>query len=287
LRSGHDAASPGAYAKPYLTVAQQIARLTSRGLSVPDIAKAEEYLSRLGYYRLSAYWYPFGETAPATIPTSTSLTDTFKQGASFGTAVELYAFDKGLRLQLLDALERIEIAIRTQIALQLGQYDPWAHRIPAFLDRRFAQIPARSGQTFHAEWLRKLDEKAASSKEEYAVHFRQKYSSSPMPIWIAVELLEFGPLSFLLSGLRGRDQSAIAHNLGVPRPQLLTSWVRALTFVRNVCAHHARLWNRPLIDQPKLSMVGEIAVLDHLASIPYGNKRVYSACAVIRYLLMG
>lgn len=107
-----------------------------------------------------------------------------------------------------------------------------------------------------------------------------------MPIWIAVELLDFGPLSFMLSGLRRRDQGDIAQKLGVPRPALLTSWVRSLTFVRNVCAHHARLWNRPLIDQPKLPIMGEIPHLDHVATSPYGNLRIYSACAIARYLLM-
>lgn len=275
------------YGKPYLSVPQQLALLSTRGMVVPDQAKAEEYLTRIGYYRLSAYWYPFRDSASGpTLGSPPQITDKFKPDSSFKVAVDLYAFDKALRLQLLDVLERIEIAIRTLIALQIGQYDPWAHRVPELLDARFAQRPQRSGQTIHAEWLRKLDEKAASSKEEFANHFRQKYSASAMPIWIAVELLDFGPLSFLLSGLRRRDQWDIAQKLGVPRPALLTSWIRSLSFVRNVCAHHARLWNRPLVDQPKLPSNGEIPLLDHVATSPYGNLRIYSACAIARYLLM-
>jgi abortive infection bacteriophage resistance protein len=275
--------SAGSYTKPYLSVSRQIALLRARGLDVPDDPKAEEYLSRIGYYRLSAYWYPF-RAAP--VDSSSQLSDTFKAGSSFKTAVDLYAFDKALRLQLLDALERIEIAIRTFIALQIGKHDPWAHRIPSLLHPRFAYQLQRSGRTLHADWLQKLDDKAASSKEEFADHFRRKYPRSPMPVWIAVELLDFGPLSHLLSGLRGRDQGEIAVKLGVSRANLLVSWVRSLAFVRNVCAHHARLWNRPLIEQPRLPAPGEIPLLEHLATSPYVNRRVYSALAVARYLLL-
>ncbi|MCB1498035.1 MAG: Abi family protein [Bauldia sp.] len=245
-------------------------------MSVPDQGKAAEYLSRIGYYRLSAYWYLFRESERGSPP---RFLDQFKPNSSFKVAVELYAFDKALRLQSLDVLERIEVAIRTPIALQIGQYDPWAHRSAQYLDRRFIQH-------HHADWLRKLDEKATDSKEEFAEHLRRRYSPSPMPIWIAVELLDFGPLSFLLSGLRRRDQTEIALKLNVPRPELLVSWIRALALVRNICAHHARLWNRPLVFQPKLPQAGEIPLLDHLVSSPYANRRIYAAAAVARYLLM-
>lgn len=272
------------YKKPYLPVADQLALLAERGMTIENRDKAAEYLARLGYYRLSAYWYPFRATHsdPAG---NTIVTDSFKKGTSFDIAVKLYAFDKALRLQLLDVLERIEIGIRTQIALELGAYDPWAHREARLLGPRFTRIDPKTGRVGHTDWLAKLDDKALSSKEEFADHFRRKYTASHMPIWIAVELLDFGPLSIFLSGMKPHNIASIASHFNVPDWQLFVSWIRALSVLRNVCAHHARLWNRPLADQPKLPADGRILELDHLAASPHTNKRLYSACAIARYLL--
>lgn len=252
---------------------------------VDDEAKATEYLSRLGYYRLSAYWYPLRRTAKSASG-DTIVLDNFKPGTEFKWATDLYAFDKALRLQLLDVLERIEVFVRTGVALTVGRHDPCAHRDPKLLDRRFISKKPVSGKVPHTEWLARLDDKANASKEEFADHFRTKYPTSHMPIWIAVELLDFGPLSHFLSGLKWADANAVAATCGVPRPDLFTSWVRSLSVVRNTCAHHARLWNKPLIDQPKLPAKGAVPLLDHLATAPHSNRRIYAACAIARYLLL-
>lgn len=273
------------YTKPYLPIAGQIARAKDRGMIVHDEVKAAEYLSRLGYYRLSAYWHPFRVSAELPDGTS-SLQDVYLPDTSFRWTTDLYAFDKTLRLQLLDVLERVEIFVRTGIALQLGKHDPLAHRIPTLLDGKFTSINPRTNRVAHTEWLARLDEKTRTSKEEFAEHFRSKYPTSHMPIWIAVELMDFGPLSMLLSGMRPADIKAIASSCGVPRWDLFASWVRSLSVVRNVCAHHARLWNKPLVDQPRLPWTATIPQLDHLIGSPYGNRRIYAACAIARYLLL-
>lgn len=252
---------------------------------IDDVPKATEYLSRLGYYRLSAYWYPFRQTTKSANGAVVVLDD-FKPGTEFKWATDLYAFDKTLRLQLLDVLERIEVFVRTGVALTVGKHDPWAHREPKLLDRRFTSKNPTSGKVPHTDWLARLDDKAIGSKEEFAGHFRTKYPKSHMPIWIAVELLDFGPLSHFLAGLKWVDTNAIATTCGVPRPDLFASWVRSLSVVRNTCAHHARLWNKPLIDQPKLAAGGAVPLLDHLATAPHTNRRIYAACAIARYLLL-
>lgn len=271
------------YAKPYRTIAQQIELIESRGMIVPDWDKAAEYLRRIGYYRLSAYWFPFRKRV-TNDSGKHAILDDFKPGTDFKTVVDLYAFDKGLRLILLDGLERIEISIRTEVALAIGRHDPCGHRRPDLLDGRFVR-PERPRQICHAEWLEKLDQKAGRSKEEFAVHFRNRYPDSHMPIWIAVELLDFGPLSMLLQGMTFKDQERLCASYKIPRPHLLTTWVRSLAGVRNVCAHHARLWNKPLTDQPSLSRGGEIPDLDHLRTSPGSNGRLYAAACILRHML--
>lgn len=259
------------YQKPYLSVPDQLAQLQKRGIIVTDESQALGYLKQINYYRLSAYWYPFRTTNQSLVQ------DHFKPDTHFQTVIDLYLFDKKLRLLMLDALETIEIALRTAVTLQLGQHDPWAYRKPQYLDGKFVK------QGDHTKWLQQCDDKAKQSKEPFVEHFRQKYPSSHFPLWIAVELLDFGVLSRFLSGMRYTDQREIARQYGIPRPDLLTSWVRTLCFVRNVCAHHARLWNRSLVVQPKQPRPGEIQALDHLTRNAY--TCFYAAAAICRFLL--
>jgi len=127
------------FSKPYLTVPAQIALLKARGLTITDDCRATAALERIGYYRLSGYWYPL-RTSTITNPSGARIVqDDFRPGTEFGQIVDLYVFDKKLRLLTLDAIERVEVVLRTDIALLLGQYSPVAHRDPAYLHGRFTK----------------------------------------------------------------------------------------------------------------------------------------------------
>jgi abortive infection bacteriophage resistance protein len=279
---------PIPYKKPHLTFDAQIALLKSRGMSISDEAKAKDYLQRIGYYRLSGYWYPFRQTESKKSSDGTivhTVIDQFRNNAEFKNAVDLYVFDKKLRLLFLDALERIEIALRVDVAANLGRLDPFAHRNPALLHGNFTKkINPRTGQSDYADWLSRFDKLASYSKEEFILHYKQTYSS-PLPIWIAVELWDFGMLSKFLSGMRHDDLASIAARYIIPRPELLTSWMRSMNFVRNTCAHHSRLWNKSLTDRPKFPKAAEMPMLNHLVGDQFANYRLYGAAAVMRYLL--
>ena len=112
------------YRKPYLTFEQQLDLLKSRGLEVTNDSVALEYLRRLGYYRLSGYWYLCRKLialpAHQSKPVRPQREDNFLPGSKFQDAVELYVFDKKLRLLILDAIERVEVAFRVDIAYLLG-----------------------------------------------------------------------------------------------------------------------------------------------------------------------
>jgi abortive infection bacteriophage resistance protein len=183
------------FSKPYLAVPAQIALLKSRGLAITDDIRAAAALERIGYYRLSGYWYPLRASKITNPGDARIVLDEFRPGSDFGQVVDLYVFDKKLRLLTLDAIERVEVALRTDIALLLGQRSPLAHREPAQLHGRFTKTLRRGrGVTVHQEWLERLDSIAARSREEFVQHFRRTYST-PLPIWMAVELWDFGMLS--------------------------------------------------------------------------------------------
>ena len=115
----------------------QIRKLESRNMEVSDHKKARNYLSNISYYRLSGYWYPFRKFQAD----QKGRQDTFKDGTTFKNIIELYVFDKKLRLLALDAIERIEMAIRSDIAYILGERSPKAHELPDHLHGNFTKRP--------------------------------------------------------------------------------------------------------------------------------------------------
>lgn len=270
-----------AYSKPYLSIEQQIELLRSRGMTIQDNAKATEYLLRIGYYRLSAYWHPLRKRDAVT----GKVLDDFVDGATFKQVTDMYTFDGRLRLVTLDALERLEVSLRTQVSLILGSYDPLAHRRSKYLDGRFTQSNEGKPSKHHI-WLRRLDQRALESKDNFAEHFRTKYRDDDMPIWIAVELLDFGPLSMLISGLRTVDRAKMSLEYSNLHERLIPSWVRTLSFARNVCAHHSRLWNKPLVNSPTLSnKFSPPEELDHVKQAPGQNKRYYALACTMQFMV--
>ena len=278
-----------AYTKPYLTPAQQIQLLQSRGMEVSDIAKAEAYLSRIGYYRLSAYWYPFRTYGKVTLPNGKiqrNVKDDFQPGTRFSDCLDLYVFDKKLRLLVMDGLERVEIALRTDIALLLGQSDVLAHTNEALLHNDFTNIVnPNNGKTEHDVWLEKQNASFRRSKEEFVKHFKSKYPNDEMPIWMAVELWDFGMLSYFFGGMRKIDQNKIATAYSLPHGRILESWLRCLNVLRNSCAHHTRLWNKPLVITPSWPKLQECAELDHLIGVTQSQTRFYASAVILKYLL--
>lgn len=258
-----------AYDKPWHSCEEMVVKLRERGLSITDEPKAISYLSRIGYYRLSGYWYAFRELSAPCCPlvkpkgkkdgAQRITLDQFVVGARFEDAVHLYVFDKKLRLLVLDALERIEVAFRVEVAHLLGERDRFAYLDKdQFFPKFSQQVNPKTGLTDHHDWVTKQAGLINRSREKFIEHNKKKHGL-PLPIWIACEVWDFGALSLLYSGMKEDDQDVIAVKFGMSNGRVLAKWLRSLNYLRNVCAHHSRLWNRNIIDQPKLPSSTEIA----------------------------
>jgi abortive infection bacteriophage resistance protein len=197
--------------------------------------------------------------------------------------MDLYVFDKKLRLLFLDAIERIEVGLRVEVALILGRYGAFSYRDPLAFNAFFCNADA-DGTVRHKKFVDKLDEAFRRSREEFAEHFRAKYTSE-LPIWMSIELWDFGTLSNVLNGMKSSDLDQLSGLYALPKRRFLTSWAQSINFTRNICAHHGRLWNRPLVQQPSPSKRGEIALLEHLAIDPFAQRRLYAVAAVLQYML--
>lgn len=223
------------FCKPPLKVSDQIALLQKRGMAIADEDRATRVLQHINYYRLRAYWLPFEvpeEKRPALAE------HLFKNGTDFDQVVSVYIFDRKFRLLLLEAIERVEIAIRTHWAQVLAEiYGSHAHMDSSVFHH----------QHIFASCMTSLDEELNRSKETFVQHYKDKYSK-PMrpPIWAICELLTLGQLSKWLNNIKHRkDRQAIAARLGLDEV-VVCAFAHHLTHVRNLCAHHSRVWNRKL-----------------------------------------
>ncbi|WAK04521.1 Abi family protein [Methylobacter sp. YRD-M1] len=288
-----------AYDKPWKSYEDQLDQLMQRGMIVTNRPKALHYLERIGYYRLSGYWFPFRKRSEICCPltamngkkfkrgtTDRIALDEFKAGASFQNAVELYVFDKKLRLLVMDALERIEIGLRVDISHSLGKKDPFAYLKPELLFEDFTtKLNEKNGLSKHHQWLTKQAALISRSKEEFITHNKIKYGF-PLPIWVVCEIWDFGTLSTIFSGMTEADQDEIAYKYGLNNGRTLASWLRSLNYLRNVCAHHSRLWNRNIIDQPKPPKAGEVSWIDpFLDNFSHSQARPFLLLCIAKHLL--
>ncbi len=271
------------YQRPWKSFQTQLDILQSRNLKVTDEAAAINHLQRIGYYRLSAYLYPFRvfrlaqDTETGAIKTVRE--DWFVDHTHFADAVNLYVFDKKLRLLLLDALERIEVALRVDIAYLLGERDTFAYQHIENFHPTFAK---RNSQ--HQKWLQKYESLLKRSKEDFVKHYEQVHGAD-LPIWVAIEVWDFGALSQLFAMMRVPDQTVIAQKYGVANFNVFRSWLRSLNYLRNLCAHHSRLWNRNVIDQPRLPQKGEIAWCDAYIGKPDLISRPFLLINIVTQLI--
>lgn len=277
------------YSKPHLSREDQVQIMVGRGLVCPDEVVAAQLLKQVGYYRLSAYVYPFREMLP---PESARITspahyrsDAIRAGTTFDHVQSLWRFDRKLRLKCLDALEVVEIGLRSELAHTLAQRDIFGHLDPAALDQdRCDELCPNGTATLFDDWMGRYQKlKDDAKNEDYMVHHRVKYGD-PIPVWIAVEFLDFGALCKLYRLLQKSDQNALAASMGVKGGPLLKKWLRDLNYIRNLSAHHSRLWNRVLTYQSAQFNARQVEdQLKHAADWPVRDK-VYVPAAILAYL---
>ncbi len=221
------------FTKPPLDIPAQIELLKNRGMFFADEARASRVLSHVNYYRLRAYWLPFEEVGN---DQSQQANHSFIAETDFDAVYSLYVFDRNLRVLLLEAIERVEIALRTHWAQVLAE----RYGAHAYLQKNIFYK-----EDIFDNCLSSLDEELSRSKETFVKHYKTKYTSpSRPPIWAVCELLTLGGLSKWIENINKRqDRQAIASRLNLDEV-VVRAFAHHLTHVRNICAHHGRVWNR-------------------------------------------
>ena len=273
--------------KSWLSINDQVQRLGRRGMHIADPDAAARWLSAVGYYRLSGYWYPYRQLNPAEAGKRLS---TFEPGTTFDEITALYEFDRHLKALIHSGLERVEVALRSQIGHCLGAIDPMAHTDPTHFRATFD----------HTNWLRTASHRVdrARGRDQFVDHHDTNYGGQ-LPIWVLTDVLDFSDLSKLYAGLRAADQKTIAEYFAVTmapdasqhirrmwaRNPPLVNWLEHLTIARNICAHHGRLWNRVLSPIGTAPRIRHLSVFDSLPEGQHQIERVYGTISVTAYLL--
>jgi abortive infection bacteriophage resistance protein len=213
--------------KPFLTLDKQINLLKSRGMLFKDESKAKYYIENLNYYRLTGYWLIFEKN---------HATHTFKENTYFEDILNLYIFDRELRLLLLDAIERIEVSIRSKLAYNLAE---------SFGSHALLKPEIFLSALKYSRTLVKLKSEIDRNKAELFIkHHFDKYKEELPPIWVCVEVMTLGQISNWLSNIKERKYRQIIAKSYALDEKILCSFLHHLTIIRNACAHHFRVWNK-------------------------------------------
>ena len=269
------------YSKPPLTYEEQIELLKSRGLIIEDKDRAVRHLSNISYYRLSAYMLPCKEIK------NNCYTDKFQEGKTWDDVYQLYLFDRKLRLLIFDVIERIEVSIRTQIIYQLShKYGSHWQDNPDIFSIRITS--ANTEINVYKEINKHISEQLINNKAEtFIKHYTTNYTvPKTPPSWMSVEIMYFSHLSKICSGLKARkDLVGIANFYCLP-PDAFCSWLHTINYVRNLCAHHARLWNRSINVVPmRLNFSKKLIWLNKDTVKTERRKSLYYFVCMLNYML--
>lgn len=203
---------------------------------IEDEQMAAFYLRHISYFRLKSYWWDM-ETD--------KVNHIFAPKSYFKDAIARYNFDRQLRLILFDAIEIIEIALRTKLIYHLSQ----AYGGLWYLDDSLVIDKFK-----HREYLTDLQNEFARSGESFAKDFRTKHPNNNPDVWIIFEVATFGTLSKIYNNLKPQipQKSLITHEFGLNSINDLSSWFAAISYLRNVVAHHSRVFGRNILKRPIL-----------------------------------
>lgn len=236
--------------KPGKNLSELIQLLRDRGLPVEPSEEVQltRFLLDVNYYRASGYWRYF-QVAP-------QLGDnTFKLGTTLNAILDAYDFDLGLRNILLEGLSVFEIAFRSRFAYFYTQSLPEKSYLSrgTYID---SSVQTEDGNKSIVDLvLTAINGDLQRSKEPFIA--RHRNSQSTPPIWVAVEAMSMGTVSKMYQALSKQDiRYELARSFDLRDPGIAESTFRSFTVLRNLCAHHARIWNRvPEYPHPVLKVL--------------------------------
>lgn len=232
------------YPKNFLSIKQLVHKLESAGMAIPSQDDAENALTTIGYYRLKGYcFHLFDHVANQYVP-----------GTSLADILKLYRFDTELSHLLFCYISHIEVALRGRL-------------VDAFQNRQDALV-LNDPSVFNdkSKYWKNQSTIAAEIARSNDVFIKHNFNNHDggIPLWAAVEIMSFGTLSKTIKNLKTGTDSAFSVLVQsyrikgasgryiVPSKDMFTSWIQAVSILRNICAHNGRIYNRTISTRPQL-----------------------------------
>jgi abortive infection bacteriophage resistance protein len=165
------------------------------------------------------------------------------------------------------------VAFRTALSNEMSViYGPHWYTQPSL----FRNTSAHQGS------LRKI-KKLCEQTDQSEIKLYQRHYHTPVepPSWLIIEALPFGSCSVLYNNIKTVKDRRRVSDVFALHPTTLDSWIQALSYLRNLCAHHARVWNRWLVKIPH--HLDRHATLHQTAE---NERLLYPHLAVIALLLV-
>lgn len=254
-------------AKPPKNIQDQIILLQSRNMHFKDVNSAPHFLSTISYYRLKGYWWEMQDD---------KVNHHFANNSYFEDVIDLYNFDRHFRLIVFNAIERIEVALRTKLIYHLSQaYGAYWYLSPALFEN----------PKIFASFLSKINSDVSNSSEEFIVKHFQNHPDEMPESWKSLEVITLGTLSKLYSNLKHQlpEKNRIANEFGLNNQKYLSSWLLTITVVRNIIAHHSRLWNRVIINKYDWPPTSPKPILSYIPD-NYQRRKIFPILSAIIYL---
>ena len=242
------------------------------GLQVKDRAFARAVLEEVSGFHLQEFGRPFLEEGQ----------EAYRAGTTFEMVYESYRADRFCKNFLFDYLAEIEVQLRNLLGGVLQE---------AY--GNFGYLKAENFQEadHHSHFMNDIKLELDRANEPYVNRERKKYGDQ-LPIYIAVELLTFGDLAKLYQNMKSSEKAAINGFYGFvsqgeagEMEGVFASYLEALTFLRNTCAHHGRLSNRAFPDACLLAPVDQSILAKEEPGFVCNERGLFANILAMTHLL--
>lgn len=230
------------HTKPYKKPSELVQKLISEGVDIEDKEFAEKIIYCHNYFRLKAYFIPF-----------MNADGTFRPNTNFESIYNLYLADQRIRDFLFPLIAILEVQIRAVIDNEItaSTNDPFWHLDPSnFISyEEIKKVLDKAGNRFR------------TGKQEFVKHHLERYYTSKSfdfkqipPFWVISEILTIEQLQTFATKIDSNKFSSAGSNklnncaiqFGFNSYNALTTNIKCIRDLRNICAHHSRLWNKNL-----------------------------------------